>query len=270
MAIWGYFLLFPVTDTVAMTILVLMPQHWVSHLLLIQVTEEKRKESNRIDRTEKNCFPNSGPLHKLLPLLGSTCPVLLFIFILSLNDLSLGAPSARQPKQDTLCSRDTCFHPRHFLMTLHSTKLHMGRGNAAVYLQGWPNAVPVVKGSDYTCLTDRNCWLYWLCSREDERIHHTITSAKIIKNKTDNLLTMRTSNAGGLWANRPLRPCWQRPKQVPSSWWGTWPHTLPGNSTLRTMAHKNNHRHTTRFFTTYFITGKTASNPKIKLLLLKN
>lgn len=218
MAIGGYFLLFPVTDTVAMTILVLMPQHWVSHLLLIQVTEEKRKESNRIDRTEKNCFPNSGPVHKLLPLLGSTCPVLLFIFILSLNDLSLGAPSARQPKQDTLCSRDTCyFHPRHFLMTLHSTKLHMGRGNAAVYLQGWPNAVPVVKGSDCTCLTDKNCWLYWLCSREDEWIHHTITSAKIIKNKTDNLLTMRTSNAGGLWANRPLRPCWQRPKRVLSS-----------------------------------------------------
>lgn len=112
MAIWGYFLLFPVTDFVAMTILVLMPQHWVSHLLLIQVTEEKRKESNRIDRTEKNCFPNSGPLHKLLPLLVSTCPVL-FIFTLSLNDLSLGAPSARQPKQDTLCSRDTCyFHLR--------------------------------------------------------------------------------------------------------------------------------------------------------------
>lgn len=207
MAIGGYFLLFPVTDTVAMTILVLMPQHWVSHLLLIQVTEEKRKESNRIDRTEKNCFPNSGPVHKLLPLLGSTCPVLLFIFILSLNDLSLGAPSARQPKQDTLCSHDTCyFHLRHFLMTLHSTKLHMGRGNAAVYLQGWPNAVPVVKGSDCTCLTDKNCWLYWLCSREDEWIHHTITSAKIIKNKTDNLLTMRTSNAGGLWANRPSGP----------------------------------------------------------------
>lgn len=58
---------------------------------------------------------------------------------------------------------------------------------------------------------------------------------------------MRTSNAARLWADRLLGPCWQRPKQVPSSWWGTWPHTLPGNSTLRTMAHKNNHRHTQRF-----------------------
>lgn len=69
-----------------------------------------------------------------------------------------------------------------------------GEGHCAVYLQGWQSSGPVVKGSDYTCLTDGNCWLYWLCSREDELIHHTITSAKIIKNKTDNLFTMRTSN----------------------------------------------------------------------------
>ena len=165
-------------------------------------------------------------------------------------------------------------HSLHFSMALHSTKLHTGRGTAAVYLQGWPSSGPVVKGSHYTCLTDGNCWLYWLCSREDELIHHTITSAKIIKNKTDyfqwELPTQpgcgQTGSSGpvGRGLNRYHLPGGEpghiHYQAIPL--WGLW------LTKITTDIHKG--FMTTMFFTTYFITGKIANNPKIKPLLLKN
>lgn len=99
-------------DTVAMSILLLTPQHWVSHLLLVQTIEEKRKEKNRIDRTERTGFPTQDLCTSCSLCWECTCPVLLFIFILSLNDSPLRAPSVLQPKLDTLCSYDACyFHP---------------------------------------------------------------------------------------------------------------------------------------------------------------
>ena len=153
----------------------------LSHLLLVQAIEGKRKERNRIDRTEKNRFPNSGPLHKLLPLLGMYLSCSLIHLHPELKWLVPQGAISTPTWTDTLCSRDTCYlHPStRCTFRWHSIQPSSTRGGA---LQGWPSSGPVVKGSDYTCLTEGNCWLYWLCSREDELIHHTITSAKIIKN----------------------------------------------------------------------------------------
>lgn len=110
-----------------------------------------------------------------------------------------------------------------------------------------PGIRPVIKRPDYTSLVDRNCCLYWLCSREDEFSHHTITCSTIFNSRNDNLFKRTIYNAGRPWANRLLTPCWQKSKMVPPSWWGTWPPTWGCNSTSRAEAHKNSQRHTQRF-----------------------
>lgn len=79
----------------------------------------------------------------------------------------------------------TCYlskHLLHFLMTFHSNCSTRGGAPHCLPVQGWQSSGPVVKGVRLH-LSYRWKLALLAMPREDELIHHTITSAKIIKNK---------------------------------------------------------------------------------------
>lgn len=144
-----------------MSILLLTPQHWVSHLLLVQAIEEKRKEKNRIDRTERTGFPTQT-LYKR-----SLCwECTLTCSLIHLH------PELKWPLSFAFFFRPSGHHQYSnlnkilYALMMRATFIQAfaalfddipfnqaphGEGHCTVYLQGWQSSGPV-KGSDYTCL----------------------------------------------------------------------------------------------------------------------